>query len=238
MEAALGASKEIKLNRLERCPDCNGTGAKDSSSVKECDECHGTGRVQYVRDSFFGRQVTVGTCRKCGGAGKIVTERCKKCSGAGVVSKKKILTIHIPAGTENGAIMSINGYGNASAAAGGVNGNLLVIINVEQSKLFKRDDCNLYVDVPIPFSVAVNGGDVEIPTLSGSVTHRLEEGTANGETLRIRGKGIKNGRRTGDLFVRLLVEVPSNVDKTNKKQLAEFENQLSCLLYTSPSPRD
>ena len=76
LEAALGASKEIKLNRLERCPDCNGTGAKDSSSVKECDECHGTGRVQYVRDSFFGRQVTVGTCRKCGGAGKIVTERC------------------------------------------------------------------------------------------------------------------------------------------------------------------
>ena len=134
-ESALGASKEIKLNRLERCPDCNGTGAKDSSSVKECDECHGTGRVQYVRDSFFGRQVTVGTCRKCGGAGKIVTERCKKCNGAGVVSKKKILTIHIPAGTENGAIMSINGYGNASAAAGGVNGNLLVIINVEQSKL-------------------------------------------------------------------------------------------------------
>ena len=231
LEAALGASKEIKLNRLERCPDCNGTGAKDSSSVKECDECHGTGRVQYVRDSFFGRQVTVGTCRKCGGAGKIVTERCKKCNGAGVVSKKKILTIHIPAGTENGAIMSINGYGNASAAAGGVNGNLLVIINVEQSKLFKRDDCNLYVDVPIPFSVAVNGGDVEIPTLSGSVTHRLEEGTANGETLRIRGKGIKNGRRTGDLFVRLLVEVPSNVDKTNKKQLAEFENQLSLKNY-------
>lgn len=87
------------------------------------------------------------------------------------------------------------------------------------------------MDVPIPFSVAVNGGDVEIPTLSGSVTHRLEEGTANGETLRIRGKGIKNGRRTGDLFVRLLVEVPSNVDKTNKKQLAEFENQLSLKNY-------
>lgn len=231
MEAALGTSQKIEFKRMERCPVCGGTGAKDASSMKECSDCHGTGRVQYVRDGFFGRQVTIGACNKCGGTGKIITDRCKNCGGSGVVSKKKILTINIPAGVENGAIMSYNGQGNASASANGINGNLIIIINVGSSKLFKRDDYNLYVDVPIPFSVAVNGGDIEIPTLNGAVSHYIPEGTTNGETIRIRGKGIKTARRTGDLYVRVMVEVPVNVDKGNKKQLAEFENQMTIKNY-------
>mgnify|MGYP000977372043 CR=1 FL=1 len=231
MDAAKGASKEITFYRQEKCAACSGNGAASSADLKNCDKCGGKGRVQYVTNSIFGRQMTIGTCDKCGGSGKIISNPCKTCNGRGVVSKKKALTINIPAGVENGAILSITGQGHASKAAEGINGNLLLVINVATSPVFKRDGLNLYVEAPVSYAVAVNGGDIEIPTLNGVEIQRINEGTANGEVFRLRSKGIKTSRRAGDLFIKVVVEVPIGVSKKDKKALEELENSLSLKNY-------
>lgn len=230
-EAAKGASKEVTFIRQEKCPDCKGTGAATSADVKTCDKCGGRGKVQYVTNTLFGRQITYAACDKCGGRGKIVTNPCKTCNGKGVVNKRKKVTITVPAGVENGSILSVNGQGNAARSADGIAGNLLLVLNVAQSKVFKRDDLNLYVDVPVSFATAVNGGDVEIPTLNGVEIQHVEEGTANGTIYRLRGKGIKTSRRAGDLFVKVTVEVPTGVSKKDKKALEEIENNLNLKNY-------
>ena len=231
MEAAKGVAKEINFVRQERCPSCGGSGAASAADVKTCDKCNGSGRVQYTTNSIFGRQVTIGACDRCGGTGKIVTKSCKECGGRGVVNKRKKLNINIPSGVENGSILSVNGQGNASKSAGGTNGNLLLVMNVANSKIFKRDDLNLYVEAPVSLSTAVNGGDIGIPTLNGIEVQHIAEGTKNGETFRLRGKGISAGRKTGDLYVRVVVEVPVSVNKTDKKTLEQFEKSLNLKNY-------
>ena len=231
MEAAKGVKKEVNFVRQERCSACSGSGANSSADVKTCDKCNGSGRIQRVTNTIFGRQVMVGACDKCNGTGKIVTNPCKTCKGRGVVSKQKKITITVPAGVDNGNIITASGQGNASKAQNGVAGNLLLVINVSPSRVFKRDDLNLYVEVPISYSTAVNGGEVEVPTLDGIEVQRLKEGTKNGEVFRFRGKGIKTSRRNGDLIIKTVVEVPTSVGKNEKKALEQFENSLNLKNY-------
>lgn len=231
MEAAKGVKKEVNFVRQERCSACGGSGANSSADVKTCDKCNGSGRIQRVTNTIFGRQVMVGACDKCNGTGKIITNPCKTCKGRGVVSKQKKITITVPAGVDNGNIITASGQGNASKAQNGVAGNLLLVINVSPSRVFKRDDLNLYVEVPISYSTAVNGGEVEVPTLDGIEVQRLKEGTKNGEVFRFRGKGIKTSRRNGDLIIKTVVEVPTSVGKNEKKALEQFENSLNLKNY-------
>lgn len=231
MESILGCKKPITFSRIEKCPTCNGSGAKDEAHMKTCDKCGGTGQVRHVQNTIFGQQITVGACDKCGGRGKIVTESCKACGGKGVVSKNKVINVSIPAGVENGAVLQLSGEGNAPRGKGR-NGNLLLVLSVKPSKLFKRDNFDLYVTVPVPFSKAVCGGQIEIPAPDGVFIHNLPEGTANGETLRFRGKGIRTARgMVGDLFATISVEVPKGLTRQQKKALEDVERECSIKNY-------
>ncbi|MBO5773025.1 MAG: molecular chaperone DnaJ, partial [Clostridia bacterium] len=221
-EAALGCKKQINFTRVERCSTCHGTGAKSEQHQKTCDKCNGTGRVQVVTNTIFGRSVSVGVCDKCGGSGKIVTEKCRTCNGKGVVNVNKVMNVTIPAGVENGAVLQIAGEGN-SPAGSGRNGSLLLVISVENSKLFKRENLSLFCDVPITFAKAVNGGEIEIPSLQGIFIHKIAPGTANGETFRFRGKGISTTRGSGDLYATVHIEVPKSASRDQLKKLEEFE---------------
>lgn len=231
MEAIKGVKKEIDFVRYEKCSDCNGSGAHSSEDIKTCDKCNGTGRIQMAVNTLFGRQMTVTTCDKCNGTGKIISKPCKTCGGSGLMKKRKKLSITIPAGVDNGAMLSVNGQGNASKYPSGTAGNLILVMNVASSPVFKRDDLHLYTEVPISYYTAVAGGEIEIPTPDGIEIQRLKEGTKNGEVFRLRGKGIKNSHRSGDLVVKVVVEVPRSVDKKEKTALENFEKGLNLKNY-------
>ncbi len=230
MEAAKGCKKELKFTRKDTCPDCKGTGAKDTSSVQTCPHCKGTGQVKYVQNTLFGQSVRIGACDKCHGTGKIVTNPCKSCNGKGVVNKALKLSVEIPAGVVDGSVLPISGQGNATQ--NGRNGNLNLVIRVKPSKVFQRRDYNLYVTLPVSFATAVLGGEVEIPSLNGVFVHKLSENTQNGDTLRFRGKGIRSGQGyVGDLYVTINVEVPKTISRAQRKAMAEFEREDSVKNY-------
>ncbi|MEG2159038.1 MAG: DnaJ C-terminal domain-containing protein, partial [Clostridia bacterium] len=178
-----------------------------------------------------GTRVTVGTCDKCGGSGQIVTDKCKTCNGKGVVSKNKVVTVEIPAGVEDQTARVKRGEGNACRQAGGMSGNLILSFMVEDSKVFKRNDLNLYAEIPVPYETSVSGGDIEIPTLNGMITQHISEGTANGTVFRVRGKGIHSEQGVGDLYITAKVEVPVGLSRTQKKSLADFEKELTLKNY-------
>ena len=233
MESILGCKKPITFTRVERCPSCGGSGAKDDSSLKTCDKCGGSGQVRQVHNTIFGQQITVGPCDKCGGSGKIVTDTCKSCGGKGVVKKNKVINVSIPAGVEHGAVLQLAGEGNAPKGKGGRCGNLLLVMSVKPSKLFKRDNYDLRVTVPVSFLTAACGGEIEIPSADGVFIHKLAEGTANGETLRFRGRGIRTARGiTGDLYATVSVEVPKGITRSQRRALEDFERDCSIKNYS------
>lgn len=233
MESILGCKKPITFTRVERCPSCGGSGAKDDNSLKTCDKCGGSGQVRQVHNTIFGQQITVGPCDKCGGSGKIVTDTCKSCGGKGVVKKNKVINVSIPAGVEHGAVLQLAGEGNAPKGKGGRCGNLLLVMSVKPSKLFKRDNYDLRVTVPVSFLTAACGGEIEIPSPDGVFIHKLAEGTANGETLRFRGRGIRTARGiTGDLYATVSVEVPKGITRSQRRALEDFERDCSIKNYS------
>lgn len=233
MESILGCKKPINFSRVEKCPTCGGTGAKDDTHVKKCDKCNGTGQRRYTRSTLFGQQITIGACDACDGTGTIVTENCKACGGKGVVNRNKVINVSIPAGVENGAVLQLAGEGNAMKGKSGRNGNLLLVISVKPSKIFTRENFDLKVTLPISFATAVCGGEVEIPSPEGVFIYKLPEGIANGETIRFRGKGIKTARGvSGDLYVTVMVEVPKGVNNSQKQKLKDFENACSVKNYS------
>ncbi len=232
LESCRGCTKEIAFSRMEKCPTCRGTGAKDEKSSRQCDKCKGTGRVQVVRETMFGRSVSVKACDACGGTGRIVTEKCKECKGSGLVNKKKVITITIPAGVENGQVLTLRNEGNASPYANGINGNVLIVVGVEPSRILRRENLDLYVEVPISYLLAVRGGEIEVPTLTGKYIHKIPEGTKNNDIFRLRGMGVKNRRgTTGDLYVKVAVEVPKAVSRADKDVLQKFESHMSMKNY-------
>ncbi len=231
MEAIHGCSKSISFNRVEKCPTCNGSGAKDTNSIKTCSKCGGSGQVKYVQNTIFGQQVSVGRCDKCGGTGKVVTDNCKTCNGKGVVSKSKTMKITIPAGVEEGSVLQLAGEGNS--AKGAVrNGSLLLVLRVEDSKIFQRDNLNLYVNVPVSFVTASLGGEIQVPGADGVFVHKLSESTTNGETIRFRGKGVRTSRgATGDLYATVVVEVPRNISRAQRKAIQELNSEINSKNY-------
>lgn len=232
MESILGCTKNITYTRLEKCPTCNGSGAKDSAHVKICDKCSGTGQVRYVQQTLLGQHVTVGVCDKCGGTGRIITDYCRACGGKGLVSKTRTVTVTIPAGVEHGEVRQLSGEGNA-ARGNGRNGNVLLEFSVRPSTVFRREGYNLYVDVPVSFMTAACGGQIEIPAPEGVFIHNLAEGTPNGETLRFRGRGVRSQRgAAGDLYATVNVEVPRGISRTQKKALEQFENDCTIKNYS------
>ncbi len=226
-EAAFGCEKEVSLERVEQCESCRGTGAAPGTSPETCSNCGGSGTVQQRRQTPMGVFATTGPCPKCGGKGKIISSPCRSCGGSGQIRKRKTVKVSIPAGIDNGQIISLRGQGNAGRN-GGPSGDLQIVVAVQPHQLFRRDGSDVYCDAPITFTQAVLGSELEIPTIDGKVSYNLPEGTQTGSTFRLKGKGIPNvnGRGRGDQFVTVHIETPRNLNREQKEALRKFSETL------------
>lgn len=224
LDAAKGCVKDVSYNRREKCSKCNGTGAKGGTAYKTCDRCGGSGQVQYTSGGGFFRTVSVRACDVCGGTGKKIIEKCPECGGKGWVSNRAntVVTLNIPAGADTNSYMRKKGFGHASAY-GGEPGDLIVVFKVLPHKIMKRERFDLYVDLPISYATCVLGGKVKVPTLDDAVDLDIPAGTPTGKRFTIRGKGIKSKMGSGNLYVTVNVEIPTNLSRSQKKALEEFE---------------
>ncbi|MBY5949103.1 molecular chaperone DnaJ [Photobacterium rosenbergii] len=222
-EAVRGCSKEIRVPTLVHCDTCDGSGAKKGTSATTCGTCHGSGQVQ-MRQGFFAVQQT---CPHCHGRGKIIKEPCGTCHGQGRKEETKTLSVKIPAGVDTGDRIRLSGEGEAGEF-GAPAGDLYVQVHVAQHSIFERDGNNLYCEVPVSFTMAALGGEVEVPTLDGRVNLKVPSETQTGRMFRMRGKGVKSvrGGAVGDLICKLVVETPVNLSSRQKELLQELEETL------------
>lgn len=222
-EIATGVEKEVTIERNEQCPDCSGKGAVNASDVKTCPVCHGTGQEQRVTNGFFGQTITYTTCSRCGGEGQVVSNPCRNCGGTGLVRKRVSVKVRIPAGVEDGMQLTLKGEGHA-AKAGGINGDLLVVIEQIPHQELKREGKNLFYSKIISVTDAILGTEVSIPCLDGNYKIKVEPGTQSGTVVRLRGRGLPAvkgyGSGTGDLYVKYLVWIPKKL-KSNEKSALE-----------------
>lgn len=223
-EIATGIEKKIKVKKYVACQHCNGTGAKDGKSYSTCSTCKGSGQVTRVQNTILGAMQTTSTCPTCEGEGKIINEKCTFCNGKGVLMSEEVISINIPAGVGEGMQLSLSGKGNA-ARRGGVNGDLIVLIEEEEHPELVRDGNDLLYNVFIGYPEAVLGETVEIPTIEGKVKVKIEAGTQPGKILRLRGKGLPdvNGYGKGDLLAKVNVWIPKNLSKDEKKLVEKMK---------------
>jgi molecular chaperone DnaJ len=219
-EAARGTETRIRIPTLEVCETCHGSGAKPGTEPVGCPTCHGQGQVR-IQQGFFS---IAQTCPRCSGTGKIIKEPCGTCSGAGRLKKQKTLSVKIPAGVDEGDRIRLSGEGEAGVN-GGPAGDLYVVIRLRQHPVFQREDNDLHCEMPISFTVAALGGEIEIPTLDGSAKIRIPAETQSGKVFRLRGKGIKGVRShaPGDLLCHVVVETPVNLTPRQRELLQELE---------------
>lgn len=223
-QAAHGFDTTIRVPSWDKCDTCHGSGAKPGTQPVTCTTCAGHGQVR-MQQGFFSIQQT---CPKCHGSGKIIPEPCAACGGAGRIKRNKTLEVKIPAGIDNG--MRIRSSGNGEPGTnGGPPGDLYVEIHIKQHAVFQREGDDLHCEMPISFSKAALGGEIEVPTLTGKVSFTVPEGTQTGKTFRLKGKGIKNVRSgyTGDLFCHVAVETPVKLTDKQKDLLREFDRLTS-----------
>ncbi len=226
LDAAKGCRREVSYSRNEPCADCKGTGAKGGTAYKTCERCGGTGQVQYTTSNGFFRSVNVRPCDECRGTGKKILESCPSCKGKGYNKVNTKITLDIPAGADTGSYIRKAGFGEASAN-GGPAGDLIIVMKVENSKIFKRKNFDLYVEVPISFKTAVLGGKVKIPLIDNTMDYVIPEGTQSGKVFFVRGKGIKSSRGTGDLYIVVNVEIPSKLTRAQKKAVEAFDGEFN-----------
>lgn len=224
-EIATGVEKKIKVKKYIACSSCNGTGADGGTAYESCTTCHGTGSVTKIANTILGQMQTSAPCPTCHGEGKIITKKCSHCNGEGIVRDEEVITINIPAGVAEGMQLSMSGKGNA-ARHGGVNGDLLILIEEEPHPELIRDENDLIYNLLLSFPTAAMGGTVEVPTIDGRAKIKIEPGTQPGKMLRLRNKGIPsvNGYGTGDIIVNVSVYVPENLTDSEKKTLTGLEN--------------
>ncbi len=222
-EAAFGCKKDISFTRIEKCEDCNGSGAAKGTSPETCSNCNGTGSVRTQQRTPFGVFQSQHACDKCGGKGKVVKTPCQNCNGNGFIRKQKKLTVTIPAGVDDGQTVVLTGQGDAGRN-GGQSGDVLVEISVKNHSIFQREGRNIYCDVPITFSEATLGATIDVPTLEGDVKYDIPEGTQSGTIFTLKNKGITeiHGARRGNLVFRVVVEVPKNLNSKQKELLKAF----------------
>jgi molecular chaperone DnaJ len=227
-EIAEGCTKKIKIAKQVACDECGGTGAKDSNSYHTCSTCNGAGYTVEMVNSFFGRAQTQRVCPTCGGEGKVITNPCSKCRGEGVVRGEEVVEIRIPAGVAEGMQLSVSGKGNA-ARRGGVNGDLLVVIEEEHHPDLMRDGSDLLYNLKIPVTTAILGGEVEVPTIDSKARIKIAAGTPAGKVLRLKGKGLPelNGYGRGDILVIVDIVIPTKVTSEEKKLLEKLADQPS-----------
>ncbi len=219
-QAAFGTETQIRIPTMEACEPCKGSGAKPGTSAKTCGTCNGQGQVR-IQQGFFSIQQT---CPKCHGAGKVIADPCNACHGAGRVKQHKTLSVKIPAGVDNGDRIRLTGEGE-HGVNGGPAGDLYVQMQLKAHAVFERDGNDLHCEMPISFATAALGGQIEIPTLDGAANLKIPEETQSGRAFRLRGKGIKGLRNSGqgDLLCHVVVETPVNLTDAQKELLRQLE---------------
>ncbi len=226
-DVLFGCSKEISLTKNVRCNSCGGSGARAGTSKRTCDQCGGSGQVSQVSNTAFGRFQNITTCPKCGGSGQIIDTPCPDCKGTGFVRKTVKIKVDIPAGVDNDSIVTVRGQGEPGLN-GGPDGDLLIVINVKPHSVYKRRGDDLYIDMPITFEQAALGAKVQVPGFGENYSYTIMPGTQTGSSFRLRGKGVPNVRtgRKGDLYVKVVVEVPDKLNRKEKKAIEEMSKQL------------
>ena len=224
-EAAFGAKKEITINREEECTKCGGSGARSKGDVKTCTKCSGSGRVIGVQNTILGRIQTQTVCPTCNGDGKEIAHKCDSCRGRKTKNQVKKIDVKIPAGINHGQQIRLSGQGEAGSS-GAPAGDLYVVFRVQPHEFFKREEYNLHCEVPITFTQAVLGDEIEVPTLDGKISLKIPSGTQSETDFRIKGKGIKYiGRESfGDLYVKVKLAVPKRINSRQKAILEEFDS--------------
>lgn len=221
-DAFSGLQKTVNVPAAVSCGSCNGTGAEDGSQPVTCPTCAGMGKVR-AQQGFF---TVERTCPTCNGMGQTIKDPCHSCHGQGRVEKEKSLSVNIPAGVETGTRIRLAGEGEAGML-GGPTGDLYIFIEVNDHKLFERDNVNLYCQVPVSIAKASLGGEIEVPTIDGGRSRvKIPEGSQSGRQMRLRGKGMPalRGNGTGDMFIELAVETPVNLTARQKEILREFDD--------------
>ena len=232
-QAYKGTETKIKIPVMSVCKSCSGTGAKKGTSPSTCGRCQGTGQIR-MQQGFFSVQQT---CPDCNGTGKVIKDPCPDCNGSGRVQENKTLSVKIPAGVDDGDRIRLSGEGEAGVN-GGPSGDLYVVISLKKHEIFERDGGNLHCEMPISFSTAALGGQIEVPTLDGSAKIKIPAETQSGAVFRLRGKGIKPIRESqhGDLHCHVVVETPVRLNDNQKKLLKELE-KLNQVDSSKHSPR-
>ena len=213
-ESAQGAETSIQIPRQETCEACAGSGAAPGSSPTVCAQCRGQGQVRMQR----GFLTVAATCPQCRGAGRVIAKPCTSCRGAGRVARDRKITVKIPAGIATGQQLRLQGEGE-SGAAGGPPGHLYVVVHVREHEFFRRDGLNLFCEIAVNFTTVALGGEIQVPTLGGTESVKIHEGTQTGTTLRLRGKGMPDvggGSGRGDLFATIQVRTPKKLTKEQR----------------------
>ncbi len=227
-EAAFGTEKEISAQRIERCDKCAGSGAAEGTKPETCTRCGGRGSVR-TQQSFMGMMMQSDSpCPECPGPGKLIRKPCQRCKGKGKVRRSFTTKVKFPAGIDDDQTLRVGGQG-CSGNNGGPSGDLLVTVRVKPHKIFKRQGQSVYCEMPISFTQAALGAEIEIPTLHGTEKQTISEGTQTGTVVRLKGKGIPyiNSKATGDQFVTLVVETPTQLNKEQKELLRKFEQSVT-----------
>lgn len=222
-EAAFGCTKDITVNRIESCEACGGSGAEKGATAETCPICHGTGQVRTTRRTALGTISTTGVCHNCEGRGKVISKPCKTCGGTGFARRTRTISVKIPAGIDNDQTVILRGQGG-QGSNNGAPGDLHITIRLKKHEVFERDGYDLLCTVPITFSQAALGDEIEIPTLEGPYKYQIPEGTQSGTVFRIRNKGIVqvNSRNRGDYLLKVVVETPRNLSVRQKELLREL----------------
>lgn len=224
-EAIFGCKKTINVTRKETCSECNGSGAAKGTTAETCPTCRGTGRVRTVSQTMFGAMQSERTCTNCYGTGKIIKTPCKNCNGTGQERKQRSITVNIPAGIANGQVITLNGQG-CHGLKGGPAGDLNISVTVRPHAIFERKNFDLFCDFPVTFTQAALGCDIEVPLPDGSKEpQHISDGTQSGTVLNLKGKGVPylNSKGKGNLYVRIVVETPTNLNSRQKELLKEFD---------------
>ena len=227
-EFAHGAEKRVKVSKYVTCDACHGSGAASDHDVTTCSACKGTGHTTRVMNTILGQMQTTAPCNVCGGEGKVITKKCQKCYGEGIVQAEEVIPLSIPAGLAPGMQLSVSGKGNA-ARRGGVNGDLILLIDEEPHPELLREGNDLIYNLFISIPDAILGANVEVPTIEGKVRIKVDPGTQGGKILRLRGKGLPdvNGYGKGDLLVNVNVWIPKNLTKEELKVIEQYKSSAS-----------
>jgi len=223
-EAAFGCKKDIQYQRIQKCPDCQGSGAAPGTQATTCPDCQGRGQVRVQQRTPFGMMQSTRDCDKCHGSGKIIETPCKNCKGQGFIKATKKLTVTVPAGIDDGEGIVLRGEG-CDGRNGGATGDLTVSFNVRPHAFFERDGYDIYCDIPVNFADLTLGAEIDVPTIHGNEKLEIPAGTQTGTTFTLRSKGVQvvNSSRFGNMYITVVAETPTSLNKKQKELLREFK---------------